>query len=313
MSPVRCAALLVVVASAAACGSDPPLRVGTNIWPGYEPLYIARSLGYYDGHAIELLSLSSAADVKRAYRSGAIDVAALTADEALDVAETLPAQRLVLVCDVSAGADALLVRPPLASVADIKGRRVGVEANALGAFMLARALAKAGMKATDVTVVPVLLEEHEQAYAKGTVDAIVTFDPHRTHLIAAGARVVFDSSEIPGEIIDVLMTHRALVSAQDAAVAALVRGWFQALDYLKLQPEDAAQRVAAREQQTPDAFLASLRGLSLPDREENQRMLGRSAGNLSRPLRQLSAVMMQNKLLGRETDPAALLDDHFVR
>lgn len=42
--------------------------------------------------------------------------------------------------------------------------------------MLSRALAKSGMTAQDVIVVPVTLEEHESAYLSDKVDAMVTFD-----------------------------------------------------------------------------------------------------------------------------------------
>ena len=121
------------------------MRVGTNVWPGYEPLYIAQRRGQLAGQPIELVTFPSSAEVMRAYRYGSLDVAATTADEALSLVESLPEQRVVLVCDFSSGADALLAHPELQTFGQLRGRRIGYEPNALGAYVLARALEVSGM------------------------------------------------------------------------------------------------------------------------------------------------------------------------
>jgi len=296
------------------CAPPPqPLRVGVTVWPGYEPLFLAQSLGYYEGHPIQLITFPSASEVTRAYRNRAIDVAALTADEVLQISETLADQRIILVCDTSNGADAVLAKPQFQTMQDLRGKRVGFEDNALGAYMLARALAKSGMTAEDVIAIPVVLEEHEHAYASGLVDAVVTFEPRRARLLTAGAHIVFDSSQIPGEIVDVLLAPPELVEADDARLAALINGWFRALDYLEQQPQDAAQRIAPREQITPDDFLASLQFIELPDRAENLRLLGDSEDNLSATLLRLQEAMIANKLLSNADEIKLVLDDRFIR
>ena len=309
----RAMTLVLLVFALAGCDKPaPPLRVGANIWPGYEPLFLARDLGYYGGQPVQLLSFLSTTEVIRAYRNGALDVAAVTADEALMLAETLPDQRILLVCDFSLGADVILAKPQFPSLPDLKGRRIGVETTALGAYMLARALARAGMTAHDVTVVPMPLDEHEAAFRQDRVDAVVTFEPSRSRLLAAGAVPVFDSSQIPGEIVDVLLTRAEKMDAARQPLTALVRGWFKALDYLRQNPADAARRMALRQQLTPEALVGSLQLLKFPDREANLRLLGASTNNLATTLRQLSAIMREHKLLERPFDPAALPDPRFI-
>lgn len=296
------------------CGQpDKALTVGANVWPGYEPLFLARSLGYYNNPSVRLIEFSSSAEVIRAFRNGLIDVAALTADEALLVADTQPDHRIVLVCDFSNGADVLLAKPEFKSIQDLKGRRVGVETTAEGALLLARALDQAGLSSADVQAVQVPLLEQEEAFISGRVDAVITFEPHRTRLLAAGARQLFDSSKIPGEIVDVLLARRELVASDSRALAALVSGWFRALKYLHENPSDAAGRMAPREGLTPPQFLDSLKGLTLLDRDANLRLLGGSSNNLAGAMRQLSAVMLQHKMISRMGDPTSLLDDRFVR
>ncbi len=125
-----------------ACGEAPqtPMRIGTNVWPGYEPLYLARDLTYIDERFVRLVEYSSASQVIRAYRNGAIDAAALTLDEVLLLAQDELEPRVVLVMDVSHGGDVILGQAGLQDMRDLKGKRVGFEDTALGAYVLARAL-----------------------------------------------------------------------------------------------------------------------------------------------------------------------------
>ena len=91
---------------------------------------------------------------------------------------------------------------------DLKGKSVAVESGALGAFVLSRALALNGMQASDVNVVHLESNEQPSAFEKGQVDGAVTFDPYRVQFLRAGASTLFDSTQIPGEIVDLLARAR---------------------------------------------------------------------------------------------------------
>ncbi len=117
-------------------GPAPPLRVGSNVWPGYETLYLARSLGIFASTPIKLVELPSVTEVTHAFRNGGLEVAALTLDEALALLQQDTSLRVILVVDVSNGGDAVLARPEITSLAQLKNRRIGVENSAVGAIML---------------------------------------------------------------------------------------------------------------------------------------------------------------------------------
>src|SRR5690554_1162347 len=139
----------------AGCLSAPeePLRLGTNVWPGYEPLYLAREQGDLSAGQVALVELLSASEVMRAYRNGAIDAAALTLDEVISLRAAGLRPVVVQVTNISAGADVILVRQNVERMQDLRGKRVGVEATALGMYMLTRALALNGMTLEDVHIV----------------------------------------------------------------------------------------------------------------------------------------------------------------
>ena len=44
---------------------------------------------------------------------------------------------------------------------------------------------------------------------------------------APGAHKIFTSKEIPGQVIDVLIVHKAVAEARPEDVASIVRGWMQ--------------------------------------------------------------------------------------
>lgn len=291
----------------------PPLRVATNVWPGYETLYLARSLGYYDNTPIRLVDYPSGTEEVRAYRNGEIEAAGISIDQALVLAATEPDVQIIVVMDVSDGGDVILGKPEIQNLPAIKGRRVGVESTALGAFVITRALEKNGMSPKDIKIVSLQVSEHERAFKDGTVDAVVTFGPPRAKLMAAGAKLLFDSSQIPGEIVDVLIVRSSLIASQPKVVQTLVNGRFRALDYLNKNPQDAARRIAPRTGVTPEQFLESLKGLRMPNLPENQRLLNQTDPSLLNGMKLLAKIMLENNLLPKAVDPAPLLDDRLVK
>lgn len=287
------------------CGRPPeqPFQVATCVWPGYEPLFLARQLGALDPKTCRLVQMPTTSDCIRALQAGRVEAAAMTLDEAFTVLQDDGDLQVVLVMDVSNGADALLGRPGVDSLAALKGRRVGVESSAVGAYLLTRALEQVGLRPDDIRLVPLSEGAHLTAYRSGAVDALVTLEPVRTRLLGEGAKVLFDSSQIPSEIFDVLVVRGSEARQHPAAVAQIREAWFKALSYLKTQPQDAARRMAPREGLEPEAFLLVLKGLDFPDAAADARM---RAGSLLPPARRLAELMLQKRLLRHPVDPARL-------
>jgi NitT/TauT family transport system substrate-binding protein len=297
-SPARLAVLAALLAlSGCMRETEPPLRIGTNVWIGSEPLYLARDLGQLDREAVQLVEYPSASEVSRAYRNQAIDGMVISLDELFVLAKDGLQPRVVLIIDVSHGADVIVGRSGMRVMKDLRGKRVAVESGALGAFVLSRALTVNGMTAGDVRMVHLESNEHPAAFKQGLVDGAVTFDPYRTQMLGAGAQTLFDSSQIPGEIVDLLAVRESVLEKNPHAVQALLAGWFKALEYLEREPKDAAARMAVREQITGEQFLRALKGLRTPSRTDNLKMLAGATPSLVVSGRQLMTLMVQSKLL----------------
>lgn len=277
--------------------SQPPLRVATNVWSGYETLYLARSLGLYDPAHIRLVEMTSAGEVSYALRNSTVEAGALTLDEALSLMQDGMDLRVVLVMDVSHGADALLARDDIEQLQDLRGKRVGVETGAVGAMMLDAALQAGRLRATDIKMVPLPPNALLAAWRDGRVDAVVTFNPLRTQLLAQGAHSLFDSSQIPGRIIDVLVVRGDVFDSRPGVLKELLLGYFAALAHLQQNPQDAATRMAPRLGVTPEQVPLQFSGLELPGLQENRNWLSGPAPAIKAVAADLGSVMLQRHLL----------------
>ncbi len=301
----RILAYMVLVLSVVGCGKqDPltPLRIGTSVWPGFEPLYLARDLGYLDPKSVHLVEYPASSETIRAFRNHAIDGAAVTLDEVLLLAQDGFEPRVVLVLDYSHGGDAIVGREYMRTVKDLIGRRVAVESGGVGAYVFKRALMLNGLSASDIEVVYLPVNEHAAAFKQGKVDASVCYEPMRSELLAAGASLLFDSTQIPEEIVDVLVVQHPALEKKLEGVRELLGGWFRAIDYLDQQPHDAAARMARREQVTVEQFLKSLEGLQILGRSDNLRLLNGQDPPLMKSAERLMQFMLEQKLLQTAAD-----------
>ena len=306
---LRCVAAIAVLLALSGCVRQPEtaLRIGTNVWIGSEPLYLARELGRLDPSTVQLVEYPSASEVLRAFRNQAIDGMVISLDELFGLAADGLQPRIILVVDVSNGADVVVGRGGMRSMRDLKGKSIAVESSALGAFVLSRALGVSGMQASDVNVVHMETNEQPDAFEKGLVDGAVTFDPYRAQFLRAGARTLFDSSQIPGEIVDLLAVRESVVDKRPKAIETLLSGWFNALGYMKSDPKDAARRMGIRQQTTGEQFLEAQRGLHVPSRQENVRMLGGLNPELAVTGRRLLTLMTEAKLLSKDVEIEQIL------
>jgi NitT/TauT family transport system substrate-binding protein len=279
---------------------QPPMRIGMNVWPGYEPLFLARHGGHLNEADFRLVELSNASEVGRALRNGSLEAACLTLDEVLYAAENGMDPVILLVMDESNGADVVLARPEIKSLAGLRGKRIAVEVGALGAYMLTRSLQLAGLTTKDVTPVYLPIDKHLSAYQDGQVDAVVTFDPVRTKLLERGAVDLFNSSKIPGEVVDVLVVRRDYLEKNPGRSVALRQAWFAALEQIRQSPHESAKIMAVREQITAEEFESSLQGLHLPNEADSLIRLEGAAPKLLEAAERLKTVMRDTSLLKKD-------------
>lgn len=292
--------------------SDAPIRVAINDWIGYALLFLAREQGHIAESTARLIEFPSNTASMLALANREVAAAALTLDELLLAREGGLDVRVALVFDESHGADVVLAVPSVQRLADLRGKRLGVESSAVGALMLSRLLQAAGLRMPDLVKVPLTADQHVSAYEAGEVDAVITFEPMASQLRAAGARALLDSSHFPGLIVDVLAVHADAAASSGAQIRALIQGYFRAMQHLRTQPAEAAKVLGAQLSLGPDALAQALRGIRLPDLAENRRWLGGATPHLLEASQAVSAVMRASSLLRQAPALADLCDPTFL-
>jgi NitT/TauT family transport system substrate-binding protein len=280
--------------------------MGTVPWVGTEPLYLARDEGLFAA-PVHLAEYMNSTHKLRAFHNGVIDAAAVTLEEVVSL--NLGGQvQVVLVLDSSDGADCVVARPEVKTLADLKGRRVGAEDVMLPTYVLHRALEQVQLSVKDVQRVHQGPDESAEALRRGEVDAVVGYEPYCQRMVAAGGHMLFDSTRIPGEILDVLVVRRAYLDAHPEQVDALVRGWFAALARLREHPDESARKLGPRLGVPEADFLKSLEGVHYPDAREQRAMLTGESPRLRETIERLRSVMAQSTGEHSPPIPERLID-----
>ena len=294
------------------CGDpDPPLKVGTIVFPGYEFLFLARESGLLKPEEVRLVELLSSTDNLRLVEESRLDAATLTVDEVMATRAKGVDLRIVAVLDVSAGADAVMARAGIATPQQLRGRRVAVEDNAMGVVMLDAVLQAASLRVEDVVKVPITADQSVMMFQAEKVDAVVTFEPWVSQLEALGAVRVYDSTRVPDRIVDVLAVRQDVIVKRPKDVTRLVAAHYEAVSRYRRDPVQASQRMSARLQLTPEEVPQSFRGLHLPDAAGCREMF-RPGGRFDGTVQALQQLMVERRLLARSAPLEQLVDARFL-
>ena len=277
------------------------LKIGTNSWPGYEALYLAQEYGFYKEN-INIKEFNSASEVLDDYRKGNIHAAALTLDEVIRLKEQGYSPLIVSVLDISNGGDSIISVSEINTMLSLKGKHIGVEEGALGAFMLDRALSHANMKKEELEIISLSINKHESAFKENIVDAVVTFEPVRTKLLNYGGNEIFSSSLIPNEIIDVLVIEKNYYNEE------YVADILQALDVTvkKINNKDTLilNKMATRLGLSKKDLEIALKGLIIPTIKESNKII--SSENTINTINKIQDIMYDALLISVKINTESL-------
>ena len=242
--PLCCTALAAGIATGAQAGT---LSIGHTTWVGYGTLYLARDLGFFkeQGLDVELTTMEEASMYMAAQASGQLSGSASTIDEVLKYRSKDFCFKAVAALDDSYGGDGVLVGDKVASLKDLKGQQVAVNEGSVSQFWLSYLLKHAGMTMADLDVQNMTADDAATAFIAGRVPAAVTWEPHLSMVRQKGqGKVLIDSTETPGVIVDVVALSCDVIEKQPDDVKALVKGLYKAVQFTHDNPEKAHEIMA---------------------------------------------------------------------
>lgn len=253
------------------CQPDKPLKIGVNNWIGYDPIPFGMEKGFIPKEPFHIVEFASTSDVMSALRQGTIDVAGLTLDEAIIFSHDGYDFSIILVMDISHGADTIIAKPEIKSFSDLKGKKIAVENTALGSFLISRALEIKKMKLEEIEVVHSQLNDHISRFNQPDIAAVVTFEPTKSKLLSLSGHEIFNSKEMKGEIIDIIVVKTELLKSRREDLRKLASGWFKTINSINKDSLPYKTYISKKRNLGFNEIKNSLDGLSFPSLDQNKK------------------------------------------
>ncbi|WP_064686054.1 putative urea ABC transporter substrate-binding protein [Rhizobium bangladeshense] len=226
-------------------------KVAWSIYVGWMPWGYAADHGIVKkwadkyGINIEVTQFNDYVESMNQYTTGAFDAVTLTNMDGLSIPAAGGVDTTaVIVGDFSNGNDAVILKDK-ASLSDIKAQNVNLVEFSVSHYLLARALESIKLSERDVKVVNTSDADMVAAYKTPDVSAVVTWNPLvSTILEDPSAKKVFDSSQIPGEIIDLMVANTDVLKDNPNFGKALAGIWYETAALLRADTDEGK---AARE------------------------------------------------------------------
>ncbi len=242
----------LLLQSSAVAAPKKEFKVAWTIYVGWVPYdYMVQSgilKKWADkyGIKIDMVQVNDYVESINQYTAGKFDACSITNMDAL----TIPAAGGVdttslIIGDFSNGNDGIVLKGKSKKLADIKGQKVNLVELSVSHYLLARGLESVKIPEKNIKVVNTSDADIVAAYKTPGVTAVVPWNPQLSEIKNMGdGTLVFDSSKIPGEIIDIMFVNTQTLKDNPAFGKALVGAWYETI---ALMAKDDAAGKAARE------------------------------------------------------------------
>ena len=218
-----------------------------SIYAGFMPWLYAEQSGilkkWADKYGIEikLTQFNDYIESINQYTAGQFDGVVATNMDALSIPGAGGVDTTVLIVgDYSNGSDEVVLKGKGLKLADIKGKEVHLVQLSVSHYLLSRALSSAGMKESDISTVNISDADFVAAWKTADTKAVVAWKPGLSDIQASpDASPVFNSSQIPGEIMDIAMVNSQTLRDNPAFGKALVGAWYETLAVMQGDAEAA--------------------------------------------------------------------------
>lgn len=276
-----------------------PLTVGAAPWPNFEFLFLAKQLGYLPEEQYSLFELPSSTSVIQAFQTGKLDVAFLSLDQVLTLTALGIDLKIISVIDESVGGDALLAKPEIKSLQDLKWHSIGYENKAAGALLLDETFTLSGLNNQTIQLVEVKQSEAKDVYMQGNIDALIVREPEKQMLLELGARELLNSRLLQQRITHLIVVREDIFINKKPQITLLLKQYYQAYQYYLSNKKDALTTMAVRLQVYPYLLELSFKGALFVKPKDALMRLSGAPSNIEQQADQLSKFMTEKNMLGK--------------
>lgn len=289
-----------------------------TIYAGWMPWGQIATSGIIDkwaakyGIKIHVTQLNDYIESINQYTAGQFDGCTMTNMDAL----TIPAaggvdSTALILGSYSEGNDGIVLKGKGKTLNDLKGMKVYLPELSVSHYLLVRGLEKAGLAEKDVTVVNTSDADIVSAFATRSVQAAVAWNPQLFSIKATPETTeVFDSSQVPGELIDMMVVNSEVLKDNPALGKALTGAWYEMMSKMKAGDTDALNAMAAASGTDLKGYQAQLKTTHLfYTPADNLKFI--SDAELAKTMQRVASFSFEKGLLGDGAQSADFIGMRF--
>ncbi len=219
-----------------------------SIYVGFMPWYYLDESGIMDkwadkyGIEVELVQINDYLEAINQYTAGRFDGVTMTNMDMLTIPSAAGVDTTALITgDFSNGNDAVVLKGR-DSLEEIAGLDVYLLELSVSHYTLARALDSVGLSERDVQVVNTSDADIATAFNDPAVQATTLWNPQLGIVMEdPAANIVFDSTQIPGEILDIMGVNTKTLAENPELGKAMTGAWFEAMAIISGDNEKARE------------------------------------------------------------------------
>jgi len=241
------------------------VRIGYQAIPNAE--LVAKQLKWHEqtlGAPVEWRQFESGRDVNTAIAGGSIDIGLVGSSPAASGLATELPYDVIAIHDVIGDSEALAVRGGIASVADLKGKKIAAPFGSTTHYSLLQVLKLNNISASEVQLVDLNPADLLAAWNRGDIDAAYVWQPTLQKLYDSGGKALTASDKVASQgfpTFDLAVATRQFTSQYPEVVAAYLQNLSRATDLYRAKPDEALAAIAKELQITPAEAKAQAAGL----------------------------------------------------
>lgn len=323
---VAAAGVAIVCCLLSSCGarsSNPPLsstpiKIGTYLWPGSYWIDVAWDKGWFTEAGLNVERV----DVDRKYfasmdavASGELHAMGFSQYDLVRHAAAGNNLAGIIAIDYSEGAEALIARPGIQRLQDLRGKTLALHRGTYLEYLLSVVAERDGFDLEEVTLLDRSGDAALEDFTAGRVDAVLVWEPYGSQARAVGGVQLFSTADFPGLTYSVFTMRRDFIEAHPREVAALVKVWQRAERYVREHPDESCAIVSRLFREPLEDARALLHSDRVLDVADNGRAFSYAAGfeSLHGSWRRMNDFMLDRGLASRRVDSPAHLDARFIR
>jgi NitT/TauT family transport system substrate-binding protein len=258
------------------------IHIASSTWTGYALIYLANAKGIWKQHGLDVnfKDVEDPNDRLIALAAGRLEGMASTVDAFARQQSNGVAAVEVFPIDASVGGDGILAANSIQSVADLKGKTVGVNQGSVSEWFLAQVLEKNGLHLSDVKETNMTSGAAGAAFVASKIDVAVTWEPWLSRAkTRTDGHILVSSAKYPDLIMDSFAFRKDFVQKYPDTVKDFMKAYYDAYNWMQANKTEALKVIGDAVQETPADVTADLSTMTLFDLSTSKQVIGTSSSH----------------------------------